>query len=130
MVSTWLLYNPLTSKEEVYNQDSTEHWITSESIDVLNTELRDITISRPRHRDNGEENGKRLLCSHVIYIFVVYVYVHGRRIRRLEEEYSIQINFVKIICVILLKASLQVNFERYGRRIRRLEVEYFIQETL
>jgi len=101
VVSTWLFYNPLTPKEEVYNQDSTEHWITSESIDVFNTELRDITISRPRHVDNGEENGKRLLCSNVIFIFVVYVYVHGRRIWRLEEEYSIQINFVNIIGVIL-----------------------------
>ena len=101
MVSTWLFYNTLKPKEEVYNQYSTEHWINSESIDVFNVELRDNTISRPRYLDNGEEDGRRLLCPNVIFIFVVYVYVHGRRIRRLEEEYSIQINFVKIIGVIL-----------------------------
>jgi len=60
--STWLFYNPLKPEEEVYNEYSTEHWINSESIHVFNVELRDNTISRQRHRDNGEEDGRRLLC--------------------------------------------------------------------
>ena len=49
MVSTWLFYNTLKPKEEVYNQYSTEHWINSESIDVFNVELIDNKITKNRN---------------------------------------------------------------------------------